>query len=92
MANQSCEERRLVCTVTIMTSTNSNWDRSNPDEWHDDAAARHTLGIISLIIAAAAFAIVFIGGPATAPIVIPAFIVAVVLYGSDEYLNRRNKR
>lgn len=72
--------------------TNTGWDRSNPDEWHEDVAVRHTLGVISLIVAGAAFAIAFIGGHDTAPIVIPAFFAAAGLYGADEYLNQDSKR
>lgn len=72
------------------------WDQSDPDEWHPatdptDAGAQ-LLGVISLIIFAAVFAIVLIGGPATAPVVVPGFAIGAIVYGCSVTVQRRNQR
>lgn len=72
------------------------WDQSNPDEWHQDTNPTDTdaqlLGVIALIIFAAAVVIVLIGGPTTAPIVVPAFIVGAIVYGCSFTVQRRDQR
>jgi hypothetical protein len=59
------------------------WDESDPNEWHHTTSSnsRHLLGIIALIIFVAVFAVVLIGGAATAPIAVPGFAIGALIYG-----------
>lgn len=83
-------------TIKSEDGLTHGWDQSDTSEWHQDTnptdAGAQLLGVIAVIIFAAAFAVVLIGGPSTAPIVVPGFVVGAVVYGCGAIVNRRNQR
>lgn len=87
-----CNVLRMTNPIKSEDGLTHDWNRSDPDEWHDDTDprfARDAFSMIALVIGVVAVLIAAVFGAPAAPVVLPMLLACAGLYAVAYTIGRR---